>query len=78
MKQLAFIIDCGHDCTTKKKQGGKYSPITGMEEYIFNNAVGSYLMALCKDNKIPYINVSDGNTIREITLNERTNRANRL
>lgn len=76
MKQLAIIIDCGHDCTTKKKQGGKYSPITGMEEYVFNNGVGKYLERLCEINKIPFINVSEGNTFREVTLNERTYKAN--
>lgn len=76
MKQLAIIIDCGHDCTTKKKQGGKYSPITGMEEYVFNNGVGKYLERLCEINKIPFINVSEGNTQREVTLNERTYKAN--
>lgn len=71
---MCLCIDPGHGSDTKEKTGGKFSPITGMEEYEFNKGVAQYLMDLCDSVGIEYVNVSPENT--DTPLYTRTQRAN--
>lgn len=73
-KQLTLCIDAGHGSDTRKNTGGKYSPITDMDEYEFNKAVAKHLMLLCDNLGIKYINVSPEDT--DTPLQVRTMRAN--
>ena len=56
--KLALCIDPGHSPDTKATTGGKYSVITGMEEYYFNRAVADYLIDLCDKHGVDYIDVA--------------------